>query len=254
MRQQFTQVRGKGFFEADVAPPRYLHPPAQQFFGQCFECFGWGGFVHKMEAGLACFGHDLFNPVHQRGGAGGFVAADVVQADIAKAAFFPITTVRHRQFVPAAIAPQPVHGVEHVQQRQILVQRQAIPSGGAHVFKSDLGLLQVDILHLARFVFNKGAHQALGAAPPLQVFNQIEQRAFTAIQSDEVHMVKHSGIFQFTQFGVHKAATQRNANLRIRPLDALRDAKSRIHRARKRHRQQHQVGLVSRHGLQRQGL
>ena len=117
-----------------------MHLPSNQFFGQSFEGFGRCCFIDKVKTGLAGFFHNLFNAVYQQCGRGGFVARDVVETDIAEAAFFPIATMRHRELVPTPIAPEAVHGVEHVQQRQIVVQGQAIPSGGAYFFKGHVGL------------------------------------------------------------------------------------------------------------------
>jgi hypothetical protein len=72
-------------------------------------------------------------------GAGGVVAADVVQAHVAEAALLPVAAVRHGELVPAPVAPQPVHGVEHVQQRQVAVQRQAVPGGCADLGEGTSG-------------------------------------------------------------------------------------------------------------------
>ena len=76
-----------------------------------------------MKSGLAGFFYDALNPVDQCGRSGRVIARDVVQRHIAKTAFLPIATVRHSKLVPAPVAPQSVHGVEHVEQRQIRVQR-----------------------------------------------------------------------------------------------------------------------------------
>ena len=134
------------------------------------------------------------------------------------------------------------------------MQRQTIPSGRAHLFKRDVGLLHIDVLHLACVVPDEGALQALCAALALQVFDQAEQGALAAVERDEIHMVKHAGVFELAQFGVHKTAAQANADLRVRALDALGDAKGRIHRAGEGHRQQHQRGLVALHRLHCQSL
>ena len=94
---------------------------AQYFFRQSFQSFGWRRFIDKMKPSLTGLGHDALHAIDQGHGRGCFVAGDVVQAHIAKAAFFPVAPVRHGEFVPAPIAPQTVHGVEHVEQRQITV-------------------------------------------------------------------------------------------------------------------------------------
>ena len=134
------------------------------------------------------------------------------------------------------------------------MQRQAVPGGRAHLFKRDVGLSQVDVLHLTCVVAHKGALQALQAALTLQVLDQAQQRALTAVQRHEIHMVEHPGVFQLAQLGVHKTAAQANADARVRALDALGDAKRRIHRAGEGHGQQHQLRLVAFDGLQGQAL
>ena len=222
-----------------------------QLFGQRFQRFGGRGFVHEMETGLAGFFHDLLDPVGQLFGGGGFIAADVVQAHVAEAAFFPVAAVRHGELVPAAVAPQAVHGVEHVEQAQVFVQRQAVPGGRAHVFKGNVGLGQVGVFHCA-VVPHKGALQALAPTLALQVLNQREQWALARIERHVVHKVKHARVAQLTQFGVHKTAAQRHGDSRVVGLDGLGDAKGGVHRAGKGHRQQHQLRLVPLDGGQGQ--
>ena len=68
----------------------------QQFLRQRLEHFGWRRLIDKMKTGLTGLGHDGFDAVHQRLGGSGFVAAYVVQADIAKTAFFPVTALGDR--------------------------------------------------------------------------------------------------------------------------------------------------------------
>ena len=115
-----------------------------------------------MKTCLPGFLNNRFDPIHQNCGRGAFVTTDVIQTDITKATFLPITAMRDSEFVPAAIAPETVHRVEHIEQRQITIEWQAIPSGRTHFFKRYVGLNQIDILHLLRLgVAHEGAHQPL---------------------------------------------------------------------------------------------
>ena len=68
------------------------------------------------------------------------VARDVVEGDVAEAALLPVAAVRDRELVPAAVGPEPVHRVQHVEQRQIVVERQAVPSRRADFVERDVGL------------------------------------------------------------------------------------------------------------------
>ena len=69
------------------------------------------------------------------------VARDVVEVHVAEAALLPVAAVRDGQLVPAAVRPQAVHRVEHVEQRQVVVQRQAGVGGRAAFGERDVGLL-----------------------------------------------------------------------------------------------------------------
>ena len=162
--------------------------------------------------------------------------------------------MRHGEFVPTPIAPQAVHGVEHVEQAEVLVQRQAVPGGRAHVFKRDLGLDHVGVQHVPVGVAAEGALQALRAALALQVLDEREYRAFARVQGDEVHEVEDARLFEFAQLGVHVAAAHGDAHRGVRGLDGLGHAQRGVHRAGEGHRQEHQLRLVARHGGQREVL
>jgi len=162
--------------------------------------------------------------------------------------------VRHGELVPAPIAPQAVHGVEHVQQRQVTVQRQAVPGGGAHLGKGHIGFHHVDVLDRAIVTAHEGTHQALAAALAAQVFQQRQQWALARVQGHVVEVVEHARVGQLAQFGVHKAAAQHGGDVRVARLDGLRDAERGVHRAGEGHRQQHHGGLVAGDGLVRELL
>ena len=81
---------------------------------------------------------------------------------------------------------------------------------------------------------------------------QRQQRALTRIERDVVKVVKHARLGQLAQFGVDKSAAQHRDDLGVVCLDGLCNAKRRIHRARKRHRQQHHIGRVACHRFERE--
>ena len=199
------------------------------------------GLVDEVKAGLPGLLHDGLDAVDQRRGRCLLVARDVVEAHVAEAALLPVAAVRDGELVPAAVGPQPVHRVEHVEQRQVAVQRQAVPGRRARLLERHVGLGEVDVAHAAGgVVAHEAAHQALPRAPALQMLDQREQRAFAGVQRDEVEEVEHARLGQLAQLGVDEAAAERGDHVRVPRLDGLRDAQRRVHRAGKRHRQQHQ--------------
>ena len=151
--------------------------------------------------------------------------------------------MRHREFVPTAIAPQTVHGVEHVQQGQITVKVQSIPSGRAHIVERNIGFRPVDVLH-SIICAHKTAHQSLLRALALQVFDQRQQGALTSVERDHIDKVKQTRFLQLSQLGVGVAATQSNGDVRRMRFDGLGNPQRGIHGTWKGYRQQHQRGLV----------
>src|SRR5690606_41262290 len=88
--------------------------------------------------------------VYQHAGGGAIVADDVVEADVAEGALLPVTAVGLGELVPAPVRPQPVHRVEHVEHRQVAVQRQTVPGRGADLGEGNVGLGEVHVAHCAR--------------------------------------------------------------------------------------------------------
>jgi len=83
------------------------------------------------------------------------------------------------------------------------------------------------------------------------VFEQRQQRALAVVEGDEVEVVEDARLAELAQLGVHEAAAEHRDDCRVGRLDGLGDAEGGIHRARKRHRQQHHLGLVAGQGFQR---
>ncbi len=234
-----AQLGGVRLFETDVAPPRDRQLPTLQLGRQRLQRLGRRSLVDEMEAGLTGFLDDRFDPVDQRRSRGPLVARDVVQADVTEAAFLPVAPVRHGQLVPATVRPQPVHRIEHVQQRQVAVQRQAVPGRRADLGESHVGFDPVHVLHLAVGIAPVGAHQALRRAPALQVLQQREQRAFASVQRHVIEEVEHTWLAQLAQLGVGVTAAQHGDDARVVRLHRLRDAERCVHRTREWHRDQH---------------
>ena len=54
--------------------------------------------------------------------AGLVVSSNVIERNVAEAAFLPITSVSHRHLVPTPVVPQAVHGIGHVNHREVFVE------------------------------------------------------------------------------------------------------------------------------------
>ena len=78
---------------------------ANQLFSQGLEGFWGRGFIDKMKTRLPRLLDDGLDPIDEHSGTRRLVAADVVEADVAKAAFLPVAPVGDGELVPAAIAP-----------------------------------------------------------------------------------------------------------------------------------------------------
>ena len=75
---------------------------------------GRHGLVHKMDAVHACLLALAQHRLVQAAYVGGAVAAHVVERHVAEGALVPVAAVRHVDFYPRAVRPQPVHGVRVV--------------------------------------------------------------------------------------------------------------------------------------------
>nr|GFC28594.1 hypothetical protein [Tanacetum cinerariifolium] len=90
-RQQPAQVRGESFLKPNITPPADAHAALEQLDGQVAQSQRRGGLVHEVKT-----------------------PADVVERHVAERAPLPIAAVGHGELVPAAVAPEAVHGVEHL--------------------------------------------------------------------------------------------------------------------------------------------
>ena len=117
-----------------------------------------------------------------------------------------------------------MHWIEPVQQRQVALQRQTVPSGGIDIGKGNVGLAdEVAATHRA-VLANEAAHQAAGAACAMPVFEQRQQRALAGVKRhriDEVKALRLAQLAQLAQLGVDIAAAQRDADARVLGLDRL---------------------------------
>ena len=236
---------GLKLFSKRMLPHQLIDTPRRISSCASAEHFRRRGLVDEVKAGLAGFGDDGFDAVDQRRRRCGVVARDVIEADVAEAALLPVAAVRDRQLVPAAVRPQTVHRIEHVQQRQVTAQRQAVPGRRADVVERDVRLARIQVLHRAAVrIADEGAHQraALALAAPMR--QQVQQRTLAGIERHIVEVVEHARLGQLAQLGVDVATAEHGDDLGLLPLDRLRDPERRVDRARKRHRDQHDARLM----------
>ena len=106
-----------------------------------------------------------------------------------------------------------MHGVQHIEQREIFGKRQAVPCRRAHVIESNIGLDKVGVLHGIHAIGIRALHavkrpyQAACRALALQMFDQRQEWALACIQCHVVKIVKHARLREFAQLSVDKAAT-----------------------------------------------
>ena len=124
-------------------------------------------FSKRMLPGLA---NQRFDAIHEHVGRRELVARDVIEANIAEAALFPITTVCNRELVPAPVRPEPVDGIEHVHQRQIVIERQTRVGGCAAFGEGNIRLFEVHVVKLSCI----RAHEMTDWPLVLQMFDQSE--------------------------------------------------------------------------------
>ena len=121
-----AQLGRERLLEADVAPPRDaellvdepLRERAQRGRRRCL--------VDEMETGLARLRDQRLDAVQHDVGGRPVVAADVVERHVAEAALLPVAAVRDRDLVPAAVGPQAMHRIQHLEHRHVVAERQAV--------------------------------------------------------------------------------------------------------------------------------
>ena len=189
--------------------------------------------VDEVKAGLARLGDQRSMRCMTRSSPRPVVAADVVERDVAERALLPVAAVRQRELVPAAVRPEAVHRVEHLEQRHVAIERQAVVGRRARVALRNVVLRQVVLEHDAApsrtYVRTSGC---LAAPQPHQ---QIQQRPLAVVERDVVEVVEHARIAQLAQLGVDVAAAENQRRLGRRRADRARHAERAVDVAGKRH-------------------
>ena len=252
--EQPTEFRGEGLLEADVAPPGDRDAAPQQFLREGFERFRRRRLVHEMEAALAGLGDDALDAIDEHRGRSGLVARDVIEADIAEAALLPVTAVRDGELVPTPVRPEAVHGIEHVEQRQVAIVGQPLPGGRTGLGERDVGVVARDEADPTRALERKSAHEALPRPRAGEMLEQGEQRSLTAIERHEIEELEHAWLGELAQLGVDIAAAEHGDDAGAQRLDRLCDTERAVHRARERHRDEQDLRVVLLEGCEGEGL
>src|SRR5687767_14587503 len=135
-----------------------------------------------MKPRLLGFGDDRLDTVGQRRRGDIVVARDIVQADVAETALLPVTTMGNCKFVPTTVGPKPVHRVEHVEERQIAVQRQSVPGRRADFGEGNIWLMAVDVADYGLIgITHEGTNEAALGSLAAQVLEQCEERQLAVI-------------------------------------------------------------------------
>src|SRR6202012_2121574 len=75
--------------------------------------------------------------------AGLVIAPDVIERNIAKRALLPIAPMRQSDLVPTPIRPQAMHRIQHLEQRNVTVERQAVVSWNPGIALGDVVLSDI---------------------------------------------------------------------------------------------------------------
>ena len=179
--------RREGLLEADVAPPGDGDAAALELRGERAQPRR-RSLSTKWKPVWPGLGDDGLDAVDQRGRVGRLVARDVVEAGVAEAALLPVAAVRHGELVPAPVAPQPVHGVEHVQQREVARPAAGRPRWACRFPRRGCrargSSRSAPALHPPRSRARSCAPGARARAPSFEMLDERQQRALAAVQRD----------------------------------------------------------------------
>ena len=152
--------------------------------------------------------------------------------------------MRDGEFVPTPVRPEAVHGIEHVEQRQVAIVGQPLPSRRTGLGERDVGLIARDEADPTRALEREGAHQTLPRSRTGEMLEQGEQRSLAAIERHEIKELEHARLGELAQLGVDIAAAEHGDDAGPQRLDRLRDAERTVHRARDRHRDEQHLRVV----------
>ena len=107
------------------------------------------------------------------------VTSDIVERYVAERAFLPITAVGECDLVPAAVRPEAMHRVQHLHERHVPVQRQAVVRGDTRVALRKIMLRHIVLEHYFAAFAHVCPNELAGAAA--QSSKQVQHRPFAVI-------------------------------------------------------------------------
>ena len=126
-----------------------------------------------METDLAGLFDQLLHAVGNQGRFRRHVTLDVVERTVAEGTFPPITAMGERQLVPASVAPELVHRIGNLHDREVTLQRQSAVIRSAGLLRLAFGQLRLVIPTDATLLQAGGPLQEPFVSFPLQIANQL---------------------------------------------------------------------------------
>ncbi len=143
-----------------------------------------------------------------------------------------------------------MHRVQHLHDRDVSIERQAVVGRDARVLLREVVLRRLVFVRDRAVLAQVRAHQRNLAAREAR--QQIHQRALAVIERQIVEVVEHARIAQRAQLRVHPAAAEHQLRLRRRRADRARHAKGTVHIAREGSGDRDDIGSLRRDELARQ--
>ena len=205
--EQLAQLGVKVFSKRMLPHQVMLSLSRDQALRQRAQARGRRGFVDEMEARLAGLRRSARGcAAMTRSVPGSVVAADVVERDVAEGALLPVAAMRQRDLVPAPVRPEPMHRIQHLHERDVLIERQAVVGRGARVLCGNV-VLRADRSR-ARLRRPRARTCARAARHGPQPRQQIQQRALAVVERQVVEVVEDARVAQRAQLGVDPAAAE----------------------------------------------
>ncbi len=247
-----SQSVGVKVFSKRMFPHQVIATPAlEQPLGERAQHRGRRRLVDEVEAGLPGLGHQLLHAIDDQIGGGGLVAADVGERDVAEGALLPVAAVRQRQLVPAPVRPETVHRVQHLEQRDVAIERQAVVGRRPGLGVRNVARRGVGLEDHAAVLAHEGSMQRRWRGRPgdlelPEVPEQAQERALAVVERHVVEAVEHPGLSELAQLGVDVAAAEDQARRGPRALDRAGEPERAVDVAGERRADPDDVGPVAR--------
>lgn len=237
---EVAHLGGVGLLETYVAPEADHEMAAQDFLADLPQQLGRQSLIDEMEAADARLCHNSLHAVHNRGGVGCLVAGDVVEARVAEGATVPVAAVSHHHLVPAPLAPEAVHGVGHLGQRDVLLQGQPVEIGGGELGIGDvlIGVVEREVSSI------ESADKAVCGEAAFEELGEAQQGQLAVVEGDIVAIVEDAFVREVAPLRVGEAPAEDDSHLGTVLLEPAAAAQGAIETAREGYGKAHGVGLL----------